>query len=174
MKDHAPAHCCHHVFSPACPIDCLQTVLSKATFNTLARAEGALSDPSATVGQVIALLRQNRLSQAAGLEPRRLGEIQAGLSLAGLVIGDVTLPGNGSAPDRPGSSPLCPSDEEKEPPLRITLAISPAPAGVAVPAASALPRRIRDVLPAAGPGSNVQPAAGPDMLRRVLDGLNRM
>jgi hypothetical protein len=51
-------------------------------------------------------------------------------------------------------------------------ATSPAPAG-AVPAAPALPRRIRDVLPAAGPGGNVQPA-GPDMLRRVLDGLNRL
>jgi hypothetical protein len=49
---------------------------------------------------------------------------------------------------------------------------NPAPAG-AVPAAPALPRRIRDALPAAGPGSTVQPA-GPDMLRRVLDGLNRL
>jgi hypothetical protein len=52
-------------------------------------------------------------------------------------------------------------------------ATSPAPAG-AVPAAPALPRRIRDALPAAGPGSTVQPAAGPDMLRRVLDGLHRL
>jgi hypothetical protein len=57
--------------------------------------------------------------------------------------------------------------------LGATPATSPAPAG-AVPAAPALPRRIRDALPAAGPGGNVQPAAGPDMLRRVLDGLHRL
>jgi hypothetical protein len=58
--------------------------------------------------------------------------------------------------------------------LGATLAANPAPAGAAVPAAPALPRRIRDVVPAAGPGINVQPAAGPDMLRRVLDGLHRL
>jgi hypothetical protein len=58
--------------------------------------------------------------------------------------------------------------------LGATPAISPAPAGAAVPAAPALPRRIRDVVSAAGPGGNLQPAAGPDMLRRVLDGLNRL
>ena len=57
---------------------------------------------------------------------------------------------------------------------RATPATSPAPPSAAVPATPALPRRIREVLPAAGPGSNVQPAAGPDMLRRVLDGLNRL
>jgi hypothetical protein len=144
-----------------------------ATFNTLARAERAPFGPPATVGQVIELLRQKRLSQAAGLGPRRLGEIQAGLVLAGLVISEATQPGNGLAPDTPGSSPLCSSDEKKESPLRVTPATSPAPAGVAVPATSVLPRRIRDVVPAAGPGGNVQPA-GPDMLPRLLDGLNRL
>ncbi len=69
MSDHVPARCCRHVFTPACPIDCLQAVLSMATFNTLARAEGAPFDPPPNVGQVIALLRQKRLSQAAGLGP---------------------------------------------------------------------------------------------------------
>lgn len=58
--------------------------------------------------------------------------------------------------------------------LGATPATSPAPAGAAVPARPALPRRIRDARPATGPGSNVQPAAGPDVLRRVLDGLNRL
>jgi hypothetical protein len=57
--------------------------------------------------------------------------------------------------------------------LGATPATSPAPAG-AVPAARALPRRICDALPAAGLGRTVQPAAGPDVLRRVLDGLNRL
>jgi hypothetical protein len=174
MSDHVPAHCCPHVFTPACPIDCLKAVLSMATFNTLARAERDPFGPPATIGQVIELLRQKRLGHAAGLGPRRLGEIQAGLVLAGLVIGDVTLPGNGPAPEPPGSSPHCPGDDEKEPPLRVTPAISSAPPGAAVPAAPALPRRIRGALPAAGPGGNVQPAAGPDVLRRVLDGLNRL
>jgi hypothetical protein len=174
MNDHVPARCCRHVFTPACPIDCVQAVLSMATFNTLARAEGAPFDSPPTVGQVIALLRQKRLNQATRLGPRRLGEIQAGLVVAGLVIGDVTLPENGRAPDTPGSSPVCSSDEKKEPPPRVTAATSPAPAGVAVPATPALPRRARDALSAAGPGSSVQPAAGPDMLRRVLDGLHRL
>jgi hypothetical protein len=58
--------------------------------------------------------------------------------------------------------------------LRAAPATSPAPAGAAVPATPALPRRIRGAPPAAGPGSNVQPVAGPDMLRRVLDGLNQL
>ncbi len=154
MSDHLPARCCRHVFTPACPIDCLQAVLSMATFNTPTRTEGAPFDPPPNIGQVIALLQHKRLSHAAGLGPRRLGEIQAGLVLAGPDIGD--------------------SDEKKEPPLRAASATGPAPAGVAVPATPALPRRLRDVLPAAGPGSNRQPAAGPDMLRRVLDGLKRL
>ena len=174
MSDHVLAHCCPHVFTPACPIDCLKAVLSMATFNTLAQAERAPFGPPATVGRVIELLRQKRLSQTAGLGPRRLGEIQAGLVLAGLVISEATQPGNGLAPDTPGSSPLCSSDEKKEPPLRVTPATSPAPPSAAVPATPALPRRARDALPAAGPGRTVQPAAGPDVLRRVLDGLNRL
>jgi len=114
MNDHVPAHCCRHVFTPACPIDCLQAVLSMATFNTLARAERAPFGPPATVGQVIELVRQKRLGQAAGLGPRRMGEIQAGLVLAGLVIGDVTPPENGRMPKTPGS--VCSSDEKKEAP----------------------------------------------------------
>jgi len=55
-----------------------------------------------------------------------------------------------------------------------TPATSPAPAGAAAAATPALPRRIRDVRPAGRPGSNVQSPAGPDMLRRVLDGLKRL
>lgn len=58
--------------------------------------------------------------------------------------------------------------------LGATPATSPGPPGAAAPAAPALPRRIRGALPAAGPGRTVQPAAGPDLLRRVLDGLNRL
>jgi hypothetical protein len=64
------------------------TVISRATFGALARAYDAPFDPPATVGQVIELLRQRRLGQAAGLGPRRLGEIEAALVLAGFVISD--------------------------------------------------------------------------------------
>ena len=74
--------------TPACPIDCLQTIVGKTAFSPLARAYGAPFDPPATVGQVIELVRQGRLRQAAGLGPRRPGEIEAGLVLAGFVIGD--------------------------------------------------------------------------------------
>jgi hypothetical protein len=86
-EDHLPAHCCRHVFTAGCPIDCLQAVLGTATFHALARAERAPFDPPATVGQVLELLRAGRLGLAGDLGPRRLGEIQAGLVLAGLVVG---------------------------------------------------------------------------------------
>ena len=85
--DHLPAHCCRHVFTADCPIDCLAAVLSTATFHALARAESAPFDPPTTVGQVLDLLRAGHLGQASGLGPRRLGEIQAGLVLAGLTLG---------------------------------------------------------------------------------------
>ena len=88
MSDHPPATCCRHTFTPACPIDCLQTIVGKTAFSPLARAYGAPFDPPATVGQVIERVRQGRLRQAAGLGPRRPGEIEAGLVLAGFVIGD--------------------------------------------------------------------------------------
>jgi hypothetical protein len=57
--------------------------------------------------------------------------------------------------------------------LRTAAATSPAPAGAAELATS-LPRRIRDDPPAARPGRKAQPPAGPETLRRVLDGLNRL
>jgi hypothetical protein len=77
-----------------------------------------------------------------------------------------TLAGTSAATSRNAAT-------EEPAPAGRALGGSPVPAG-AVPATPALPRRIRDVLPAAGPGGNVQPAAGPDVLRRVLDGLNRL
>lgn len=84
--DHLPARCCCHVFTPACPIDCLSAVLSRATFHVLARAERAPFDPPATVGQVLDLCRTDRLGLAVGLGPRRLSEIKAALVLAGLPL----------------------------------------------------------------------------------------
>jgi hypothetical protein len=101
------------VFTAACPVDCLATVLSTVTFHTLARAERAPFDPPATVGQVLALLRADRLGLAFGLGPRRLGEIRAGLVLAGLVL-DATPPTASRPPERDGSSVRF--TEEEEPP----------------------------------------------------------
>jgi hypothetical protein len=43
---------------------------------------------------VLDLLREGQLGLAAGLGPRRMGEIQAGLVLAGLDITDCTPPAN--------------------------------------------------------------------------------
>jgi len=88
MSDHLPATCCCHTFTPGCPIDCLQTVLSRAAFNTLARGYVAPRGRSATVGDVMTLCRQGQLTNVQGLGPRRIGEIEAGLVLAGLVLGD--------------------------------------------------------------------------------------
>ena len=74
--------------TPDCPIDCLGTVLSRAAFNLLARAYDAPFDPPSTVGDVIALHQQHRLGEIGGLGPRRIGEIEASLTYAGLVIGN--------------------------------------------------------------------------------------
>jgi len=52
-------------------------------------------------------------------------------------------------------------------------ATSPAPAA-AGHATPALPRRIRDARNAARPGRKAPLPAGPETLRRVLDGLNRL
>jgi hypothetical protein len=114
VNDHLPAQCCCHVFTRACPIDCLRVVLGTAAFHTLARAERAPFARPATVGQVLDLLCAGRLSLAAGLGPRRLGEIEAGQVLAGFVLSDTTAPAQGLGPV-PGDGPACSSDEEKPP-----------------------------------------------------------
>jgi hypothetical protein len=74
--------------SSDCPIDCLQTVLSAAAFNLLARGYDAPFDPPRTIGDVIELHKQHRLGQIGGLGPRRIGEIEASLIYAGLPIGN--------------------------------------------------------------------------------------
>src|SRR5436309_8073 len=102
-RDHLPARCCCHVLTAACPVDCLEVVLSTATFHTLVRAYNAPFDPPATVGQVLELLRARRLGQAFGIGPRRLGEIRAALVLAGLVVGEDT-PATPGQPPRPDNS----------------------------------------------------------------------
>lgn len=94
---HPAAHCCCHVFAPACPVDCLAVVLSTATFHALARADGAPFDPPATVGQVLELRRAGELGKAAGLGRRRLGEIDAALVVSGFA-----LAGAASSRRRPG------------------------------------------------------------------------
>jgi hypothetical protein len=102
------------VFAAACPVDCLEVVLSTVTFHTLARAERAPFDPPVTVGQVLELLRAGRLGLAFGLGPRRLGEIRAGLVLAGLVLSE-DPPSITGRPPTPDSS-VCSAEEEEPPP----------------------------------------------------------
>jgi hypothetical protein len=110
MSGHLRADCCCHVFSPACPVDCLRVVLGTATFHALMRAEWASFTRPATVGQVLDLWRAGRLGLGAGLGPRRLGEIEAGLVLAGFALTDDTPPARGRPPA--AASPVCSSDEE--------------------------------------------------------------
>jgi hypothetical protein len=107
MSGHLPADCCCHVFSRACPVDCLRVVLGTATFHALARAECASFTRPATVGHVLDLWQGGRLGLAAGIGPRRLGEIEAGLVLAGFVLTDDTE----SAPSPPPSRGACASDD---------------------------------------------------------------
>jgi hypothetical protein len=104
MTDHLPAHCCCHVFTRGCPVDCLQVVLSTATFHALARAERAPFARPATVGQVLDLWLTGRLRLAAGLGPRRLGEIEAGLVLAGFAL-TIANPSAQGLPPAPNSGP---------------------------------------------------------------------
>jgi hypothetical protein len=110
MSDHLPAHCCCHVFTPACPVDCLGVILGTATFHALARAERAPFARPATVGQVLDLWRAGRLGLAAGIGPRRLGEIEAGLVLAGFSLTEASPPAQG-LPAALGGGPAHPSDE---------------------------------------------------------------
>jgi hypothetical protein len=74
--------------TPACPVDCLGTVLSRVAFNQLARGYDAPFEPPRTVGDVIELHQQRRLGEIGGLGPRRIGEIEASLVFAGLVVGN--------------------------------------------------------------------------------------
>jgi choline dehydrogenase len=73
--DHLPARCCCHTFTAACPVDCLEMVLSTVTFHTLARAERAPFDPPATDGWGFAdLLPYFRLSERTdGRDPALRG-----------------------------------------------------------------------------------------------------
>jgi hypothetical protein len=68
----------------SCPVDCLEIALPGAAFNALARGEGARSGPPRTVGDVIALCEQKRLSEIRGLGPRLIAQIEEGLAAAGL------------------------------------------------------------------------------------------
>jgi hypothetical protein len=75
---------CPHAIAPECPLDCLSPVLSRAILNTLARAYDAPFDPPETVGEVVELYQRGQLGDIWGLGPRRIGEIEVGLIVAGV------------------------------------------------------------------------------------------
>lgn len=70
-----------------CPVGCLAAVLSAKAFAPLRRAYMAPYEPPRTVGDVVQLLQQGRLAEIRGLGPRRIGEIEMCLVLAGLFTG---------------------------------------------------------------------------------------
>ena len=70
-----------------CPVACLRGVLSAKAFIPLRRASMASYEPPRTVGEVAQLHQQGKLSEVRGLGPRRIGEIELCLILAGLVSG---------------------------------------------------------------------------------------
>jgi hypothetical protein len=113
VGDHPPPDCCRHVFSSACPVDCLRVVLGTAAFHALARADRAPFGPPATAGQVVELFRTGQLGLAFGLGPRRLGETQAALVLAGFAVSDVTMPARGLPPGAGGGPAGC-SDQKED------------------------------------------------------------
>lgn len=74
-----------------CPVECLRGVISGQVLNRLARADGrgvpvAPGGPPATVGDVVRRYREGRLGEIAGLGPRGISEIEAGLVFAGLLL----------------------------------------------------------------------------------------
>jgi hypothetical protein len=88
MSDHLPATCCCHTFTPGCPIDCLQTVLSQAAFNALARAYVAPQGRSATVGDVMQLCRQGQLVDIQGWDRAVSGRSRRAWFSPTFVLGD--------------------------------------------------------------------------------------
>lgn len=74
----------HGPVSLDCPVECLLTVLSLASFNPLARAYEAPFNPPRTVGDVMELHADRMLRQIHGLGPRKISEIEAALVFAGL------------------------------------------------------------------------------------------
>jgi hypothetical protein len=68
-----------------CPVGCLAAFLSAKAFIPLHRAYWASYEPPRTVGDVAQLLQEGKLAQIRGLGPRRIGEIQLCLTLAGLL-----------------------------------------------------------------------------------------
>jgi hypothetical protein len=74
----------HGPVSPDCPVECLLTVLSRASFNPLARAYDAPFDAPRTVGDVMNLHALRQLHEIRGLGRRRISEIEAALVFAGL------------------------------------------------------------------------------------------
>jgi len=77
----------HGPVGPDCPVDCLLTVLSLASFNPLARAYDAPFEPPRTVGDVMELYTRRQLRKINGLGRRRVSEIEAALVFAGLDLG---------------------------------------------------------------------------------------
>src|SRR3984893_5061755 len=82
--------------SPDCPVECLLTVLSRMSFNRLARAERAPFPPPCTVGDVMDLYARGQLGKIGGLGRRRFSEIEAALVLAGLNLGRCRQPPAGA------------------------------------------------------------------------------
>jgi hypothetical protein len=82
----------HGPVSADCPVECLLTVMSRMSFNRLARAEQAPFPPPCTVGDVMDLYARGQLRKIGGLGRRRLSEIEAALVLAGLNLGPCQQP----------------------------------------------------------------------------------
>jgi hypothetical protein len=89
----------HGLVSPDCPVECLLTVLSRMSFNRLARAEDAPFGPPRTVGDVMDLHARRQLRQIGGLGRHRVTEIEAALVFVGLdLAGHQQLPASEERP----------------------------------------------------------------------------
>lgn len=66
----------------SCPIECLAPLLNRCTFAALA---AGMSDSPATVGRVIELYEQGRLTKIYNISSGRVGEIRSSLIQAKLI-----------------------------------------------------------------------------------------
>jgi hypothetical protein len=96
----------HGPVTAECLVECLLTVLSRSSFNPLARAYDAPFAEPRTVGDVLTLRARGQLREIHGLGPRRVSEVEAALVLAGLnLAARPEWPRAGRAAARPGAPP---------------------------------------------------------------------
>jgi len=86
-----------HVITAGCPLDCLAPQLSAMAFGPLRHELPWLLKRPVTVGDVVQMYLRRQLKHVRHLGPRRIGEIELVLTLAGLIAPPYDPPGTAHA-----------------------------------------------------------------------------